>query len=294
MTIGIYVLFFENEDRVYIGQSEQVEIRERRHCNSLKRGDHHSSKLQRYYNKYNVLPTLKLIEQVEVRDLDTQELFWINEFDSFTNGFNGTLGGKSPGRGEANTFAEISNLEAIHIMLELANTDKYPNTISAELGISAHIVRNISSGLSWNFLQEEYPEEYAKMLAKLGSRTGTLYEKDKYIEILFRVANTEDQLTYVAKELKVPVDLLYSICSGNSHRYLAEEYPVEYSRMLAKLGSRSSSTRSIPYPALVSPNGMVHHITNVAAFAREYGLHASNITQVLNSNRKSHKGWKLA
>jgi len=52
MTTGIYQIRNTVNDKRYIGSADDINFRARLHKNSLDRGDHHSQKLQRAWNKY--------------------------------------------------------------------------------------------------------------------------------------------------------------------------------------------------------------------------------------------------
>lgn len=77
--------------------------------------------------------------------------------------------------------------------------------------------------------------------------------------------------------------------------YLKDKYPEEYARMIAKIGTRRvKAARTIPYPDIVSPEGIVYSLTNVREFCRNNNLQQSMLGMVIRGQTKQHKGWKLA
>lgn len=52
MTSGIYAIRHEASDRVYVGQSQDIEKRWNNHRTTLNRDCHHNKYLQRCWNKY--------------------------------------------------------------------------------------------------------------------------------------------------------------------------------------------------------------------------------------------------
>ena len=94
-TYCIYRIVCFPTGKVYVGQTNNSRRRKKDHFRYLKRGQHHSSYMQAAYNKYGrrafwfeVLETDLSIEQANQR-----EIYWIEVFDSFYNGFNATSGG---------------------------------------------------------------------------------------------------------------------------------------------------------------------------------------------------------
>lgn len=78
MNKGIYKITNLKNNKVYIGQTENFVNREQNHFYWLDNGEHHNEHLQKSYNKYGKDNFIfEVIEETE--DLDTRELYWINE-----------------------------------------------------------------------------------------------------------------------------------------------------------------------------------------------------------------------
>lgn len=78
-----------------VGQTENYEVRLKEHFRLLKRGKHHSPKLQRYYNKYGRQSLQYYILKICTKEeLGFWEQFFIRSFESFHHGFNCTEGEK--------------------------------------------------------------------------------------------------------------------------------------------------------------------------------------------------------
>lgn len=85
---GIYKIGFKNTDKVYIGSSNNVYQRAKQHLAMLTNDCHHSYKLQNYYNSYSELMFIELIEEVCEEDKFEREFFYIEQYNSITEGFN--------------------------------------------------------------------------------------------------------------------------------------------------------------------------------------------------------------
>lgn len=96
---GIYRITNTVNGKVYIGQTNDIEKRIRRHKSSLKNKCHHNWHLQQAWNKYGEcnfnFSILEEIEDINIRN--KREIYWINYYDSsnYEKGYNNTLGGNS-------------------------------------------------------------------------------------------------------------------------------------------------------------------------------------------------------
>ena len=91
---GIYRCVCLNTGRSYVGQSVSLAKRKQEHLNSLKRHNHPNSYLQRSWDKhgeYNF--DWHTIETCQVEELDDLEIYWIEHYEAFKDGYNHTIGG---------------------------------------------------------------------------------------------------------------------------------------------------------------------------------------------------------
>jgi group I intron endonuclease len=98
--IGVYGIYFKNSEKkkFYIGSAASTrknrsgfKARWMVHINCLKRKSHHSKKLQNAYNKYGKENLVFfIIEECNLDILYDREGFYINQYNSFKNGYNCT------------------------------------------------------------------------------------------------------------------------------------------------------------------------------------------------------------
>lgn len=93
MTQGIYKLVNNKNDKVYIGQSVNIENRFNEHINNLKNNNHHAYKFQEFYNQNKHLKSFKIdykiLEVVDNKDyLNSREQYYIQLYDSHKHGYN--------------------------------------------------------------------------------------------------------------------------------------------------------------------------------------------------------------
>ena len=162
MTCGIYILKFNGTDKVYVGQSLNIESRYLGHLSDLRRGKS-SNKMLDACATYGE-PYLEVLVECQEHELNINENEAIEVFNSVNNGFN-TLehaedmpSWKSQLKGENGGTAIYSNqqiLEAAKLMCDYTlNLVK----VSELTGISYATIRKIAQGAQHRWLSNDYPE----------------------------------------------------------------------------------------------------------------------------------------
>jgi hypothetical protein len=230
--IGIYALYWPDEEMVYVGQSTKIAARFYTHLYDMVNKRHSNYKIQKMYDIYGHPQTI-VLEECLVSDLDCKEVSWILEFDSHNNGLNLTIGGNAPNGLDATT-SKHSKFTILKIFSMLYKTTKTQADISRRLG--------------------------------------------------------------------VPKPTIAKLACGNSHLWLLEKYPQQYSKMIQSNASRSTvnrkgGLRGKVYPTIVGPDGVEYNITNVKGFCRNHPqLNVSGYTglaQVMSGSKAQHMGFRL-
>jgi len=233
MTIGIYALSFEGTDKVYIGQSVNIERRYTAHLNSLSTATANYKMMLAYQNHGK--PKLNILVECRSEDLMENETWLIHEFDAVNNGLN---------------------------ILE--------------------IVTNVNSG-------------YSSFSSK--------YSREDILDIVDLLCEG-NSVRGTAKILGIPPSVVCNIQTGSQHVWVKEEFPEKHLKIrsfvksagaLTASSRHSAKGRGYTYPSIMSPTGLVYaSIENIARFAKEHNLSASEVSNVLNGKSKAHKGWRLA
>lgn len=85
----IYKIQCTANNRIYIGQTKNLNRRKREHFGDLRRNQHHSILLQRAFNKYGEESFIhSVIEECTKENVDEREVYWIDYYDS-TNKYKG-------------------------------------------------------------------------------------------------------------------------------------------------------------------------------------------------------------
>lgn len=189
MTCGIYKLSFNsNINNIYIGQSINIEKRLKQHL-ALFHSNKASKKLQEAFNAYGP-PTLELVQECVVENLNNLEEYYISKFDTVKEGLNtrSTPCGGTSLWGESNGHSKYSNDQIVDCLFFLISSPKltYP-IISSRTGVNRGTIVDIANGTGHSWLREYFPEEYSLLMSfrhrrntkeymRAVSPDGTIYE----------------------------------------------------------------------------------------------------------------------
>ena len=88
---GIYQIKNKITNKSYVGSAIDIKDRWRCHIKSLIRNEHHSIYLQRSWNKYGKeIFNFQIIEECGKEFLIEREQYWIDNLDTYYNGYNVT------------------------------------------------------------------------------------------------------------------------------------------------------------------------------------------------------------
>lgn len=179
MTIGIYSLYWEEQDLIYIGQSQNIETRAKEHISLLKRGIHTNYKVQKAYNLYG-LPIHSIIEECTIVSCNEAEIFWTKEFDSLNtkHGLNIIEAGQV-GWGTNSNNSKYSRFQILKVFSLLYKGQDKVASIENRCNVSKAVINDILKSNSHLWLKDQYPEEYRQMLNRericknISSKLGT-------------------------------------------------------------------------------------------------------------------------
>lgn len=241
MSCGIYLLLF-NDSIPYIGQSRNIEARFSGHKYDLQ-NNLASVKMQEAYYKFG-MPSLSIIALCSIEELDSQELLYINEFNSVEYGLN-TNPIPSMGIricGEDSVFSSYQNSTYESIFNILIECPEIPfEEVSSFLEIPKHIIVQISSGKAHLWLKDKYPEKYL-ILEALKHNRGRYtaspngkanFSEETYIQVLSLLVNSSKSLRSISEETGVPYGTVRDIKNKHRHYWLEKASPIDYAKLNA-------------------------------------------------------------
>lgn len=163
--IGIYKITNKINNKVYIGQSINIEHRWTAHRNrpyNLNSNDYEKP-LYRSIRKYGLDNfSFEVLEECNKQELNDREIFWINYYDSSNNqkGYNLTQGGYS---GNYNKLEE-KNIKEIQELL--INSNMSQEEIGKKYNVSQRMISYINTGESWISSNLVYPLRVEKSSQK--------------------------------------------------------------------------------------------------------------------------------
>lgn len=136
---GIYMIKNEENDKVYIGQSNDISHRWSTHKTELNANRHVNRHLQNAWNKYGQDSfTFSILEECKKDDLDKREMYYIELYDSYNKGYNLDCGGQGTS-GFKHTDEQISKMRRVQNPLVVLQFDMNFNLINRFEGGVSHV-----------------------------------------------------------------------------------------------------------------------------------------------------------
>lgn len=234
--IGIYKITNKINGHCYIGQSINLEKRLASHftnaynCNSVEYNKVLYAAIRKY-GKENF--SAEILELCEQEQLDEREIFWINYYDSYHNGYNATEGGEHGSRasGEDHHKHKLTELEVIDIRNRYANHELKEDVYELykdKIGKSGF--HKIWNGETWKKVHMDvYTSEnkffhYMMRNCHPGKSTGTgnqlNLDEIKDIRIRLKNGESEDQIYNDYKERFTYKQTFTNICRYKTYPYI--------------------------------------------------------------------------
>lgn len=227
MTIGIYALYWEEPDLVYVGLSSNIENRFRAHKQTMCSLTHSNTKVQSTYIRYG-LPHFFILEKCEIQDLELKEKVWTEEFDSLNPkyGLNITSPGSFGGSGTYGSRSEYTRLQILLAFRQVSSSKyKTAKEIQDQTGVGKDTVTAICAGIGHTWLKVEFPYRYSLMCIRRAERNTVVNIKNKLlwnIELISPTLQTVvcTNITKFAAENGLDQGHLSKVINGkrNSHK----------------------------------------------------------------------------
>jgi len=278
MTCGIYLLKFNNTDKVYVGKSKNIERRYKEHIsiNSYK-----SIKMKEAINKFGN-PYLFILFVCSETDLNNHENYFISLYNSFIDGFNSVQYSQNifTLKGEKHIQAIYPKAKYIEIFNLLVDSNLTYEDISSITNTKYSIVKSIGTLYSHKWLKEEYPDKYLQLENK-NHRNSAGFKGITYPILYDNKGNnyTIENISKFARENGLDQAALTKVLNGKISNH--------------KGWNISNNIKS--YPAIISPEGIIYNIAYRKAkkFALDHNLCQSGLQKLLSRKTKEHNGWKL-
>lgn len=164
MNSGIYALYWYDQDLVYIGQTNNFSVRKYEHFRLFKTGSASNHKLKNAYDLYGE-PTFEILSFCPVDQLDTEEYFYIKEFNSVKQGLNILDKPFGTGKDTEHQAAKFSKEQILDVVEQLIS-GKSLESISQTRKISKAVISSILNQHRHTWIPEKYKELLSIELSK--------------------------------------------------------------------------------------------------------------------------------
>ena len=248
---GIYAIHNKINNKYYIGQSKDIKNRWMQHQSRLRCGTHENKHLQSSYNIYlEGSFEYLVIEECCVDSLDEREMYYIQKYDSYNNGYNQDIGG-SGCKGYKHTDEEILKMRKVQNPKEVLQLDLDLNIVGEwyscahagkTLGISTRGIKTVCNrvnrqktigGYIWVY-KEEYDtntvdwDYYTNNNAQLPKRVSQYSIDMKLLKIWNSISQIHNELGYsatqISKNCRFKSKTAYNFIWRFTDEYTEEQY----------------------------------------------------------------------
>lgn len=275
---GIYVIevISGNSEKIgikYVGKSTDIKKRKSEHFRELRKKEHHSDKLQNYYNKYGINSLrFSILMECSENELNFWEKWWIKSFDSYKNGFNCNSGGEYSGVSNQKqcTLKNMvtGEVDTTDSMSEFARKHELPKTsIISMFGGLQNRVGN------WYNPNGNWKPEYCSIIDPKGNKHIIIKNNKSWMKDFYRKHNLN----------------VRSICS-----VLRGE---KESTHLGWKREDSKATNPIGgngiYIKIINDKGEIISSSNVRKLSKEIGITEYFLHKLRKGKVDNYNGWKL-
>lgn len=220
--VGIYCITNNITGLSYVGQSNDIERRIQEHFSPSRYKASYSliDKIIKKYGKNNF--SWYVLEQCSVDELNEKEIYWIEQKNSFLNGYNCTLGGNDCTKGEKNPKAKLTIADVTSIRKSYANRENKKETYERYKDkISFAGFESCWYGKSWNnVMPEVFTDENKKYYIKSANSSNFTYSDDGVISFRKRYISEIALDIYNSTDKKVNYSTFQQILCGIHYRHL--------------------------------------------------------------------------
>lgn len=217
---GIYKITDKTNGLMYIGQAMNIQRRfsEHKTSNTGKPGTIDYIIRTKGVDNFN----FDIIEECKAIDLKNREIYWIDYYDSYYNGYNLTPGGDGSSPGEDNTNAILTEKDVIRIRTAYNNHEsktKVYEEFKHKIGWNGFSA--VWTGYNWNHIMPEvFTEENKQWHISHAGHSRAIFTDEEIMEIRTKYMTTK--LIDLIDEYKdrCSARCIRGIVSGENYKYL--------------------------------------------------------------------------
>lgn len=207
-------------NKCYIGQTTDYKRRFIEHKRMYQEND---KTLYKAFKKYGIDNfSFEVLEKC--KNYNEREIYYIEKFDSYHNGYNMTLGGENPpiNKGENSPFKTHEIEDVIRVKDLIINTDLQLKEIAKITGYSESSIKRINRGLLWREKDKKYPLRVCK----------TSFSEEDITDIINMLLDRKLKHKEIAELFGVARTTISAINKGKNYRREGYEYPLRKKRVV--------------------------------------------------------------
>lgn len=222
--IGIYKITNKINNKIYIGQSNDIQRRFKEHQTKGSTSQIPLDIAIKKYGKENF--EFEILEECSLEELNDKETFWILKFNAIENGYNCNLGGDQQGVGEHNSNSKLTEQDVIEIRQAYADHKRQKDVYEKfKNKISFGYFQNLWQGRSWGHIMpevftKENKEYYIYQNSKGSSGIYAQFTDEEIIAIRERYVNESAKSIYEDYQDRVKFQTFQAILWGRTYTNL--------------------------------------------------------------------------
>lgn len=260
-TGSIYKIECVVTNKIYIGQTVLYPPMKRwiEHCQNNNDNSVISKAIKKFGLENFIFQVLKT--NIDLNELNDEEIYYIDFYDSYKNGYNLTAGGNQSFSG-----SKITENDAIKIIEYIKKYDEYSfSEIAKILNVPYGCVSDINCGETWYMVNESYPIRNNK-------RDKIKDNLDDIIQLL----KLGTSCTEIAKIYSVSNVTISNVNNGTVYHNSKIEYPIFKSINSSKRHSTETISKII--------NMLINTDKNYSEIANEIGVGRKTVANINNGN----------
>lgn len=268
MTCGIYKIENKLNHHIYIGQSLNIEIRLKNHKSGTKQV------VDKAIQKYGVENfTFEIIEECLPSELNEREIYWINYYNSYNDGYNCTLGGN-----QVSIPQKLDQNKIIKIIWLLQNTILTNKEIAKLYFVSENMISGINTGYYWKQENLSYPIR-KPVIKEKKSQSNNKYPDKEELEQIIKKYN--GNFTKIGELFGVTDNAVRKVCKKYGLPYHSSDYKKK------KIKQNTISNKSIKIAQYDLNGNLIKTFDSIALAEQE--THIFHIREASNPNKKGRQ-----
>jgi hypothetical protein len=285
MATGIYKLSFPNTNSVYIGQALDIHRRYLAHLRSMKDGSS-AKKLQKAYDTFGE-PSLEILLETTKEELSSAEAEAIEIYNSIANGFNSILTSTTNRifqEGQDASNAQYLNEVYISIFNYCVDGILADKEIAEITGSTWQVVGTIRKCENHKWLKNMFPDKYAILENRKKQFINGPHNCAEARGILYDTLISPQNVEYTVKNVR-EFARQHNLHPSNLSDLL-------HGKFKSLHGWRLKNSKIKEYPSIISPDNIVYCIPyrGASAFAKQHGILANKLSELLNGKIKEYHG----